>query len=110
MLITGRYRYYWLWLLVTTLILAGCSDQLQSPTVFISQQENSGLIAYLGSDGNLYTIDHEGENKKLVFDKSSLIQQDTPDETTIQQPTWSPNGDSIAVIMAQEPVGGERSS
>ncbi len=107
MLIFGRCRYYWIWLLLTALILAGCSEQLQSETMFISQQEDSGLIAYIGTDGNLYTIDHEGENKKLVFDKSSLIQQDALDETTIQQPTWSPNGDSIAVIIAQEPANAE---
>ena len=65
MLIFGRCRYYWIWLLLIGLILSGCSEQLQSETMFISQQEDSGLIAYLGTDGNLYTIDREGENTPM---------------------------------------------
>ncbi len=110
MLIRRRHRYYWYWLMwfsIPVLILAGCGVNLKGKTVSISQQEDSGLIAYLGTDGNLYTIDHVGENKKLLFDKSSPSHQDALDETTIQQPTWSPNGDRIAVIVAQEPANGE---
>ena len=70
-------------------------EQVQAaPTPVIT----NGLIAYTGTDGNIYTIDHKGENRKALTQDANL--SPGQDETFRQYmyPTWAPDGIHLAFV------------
>ena len=85
-----HYRKTWrvgVWLAALVLAVAGC--------LFSAPQPGSGLIVYVGTDDNIYTIDQYGENKQALTrsadgGEGSLV---------YQQPTWSPDGNRMAFIQ-----------
>lgn len=103
-------KYWWGWQVIFSMILVACGSFAQIDPTPESQPDVSGLIAYLGTDGNLYTIDRNGENSRLLIDRASFIPEDNQDDPIIQQPTWSPNGERLAVVVTQESTGGARYS
>lgn len=63
----------------------------------------AGHIAYLGRDGNLYTVDQAGVARHAITRDAG----EHPDQTiTYSQPTWSPAGDRLAYVrQARNKVG-----
>ncbi len=58
-------------------------------------EPKSGLIAYLGVDGNIYTIDQGGNNDTpITLDAHS----DDTGYHIYGLPTWSPDGESLAFV------------
>lgn len=111
MLVNLRLRkYWWFWLAILSAILGACDSFTQIDPTPVNKPGNSGLIAYIGTDGNLYTIDRNGENKRLLIDKASLTSEGGQDDPVIQQPTWSPNGESVAVVSVIGSNGSESNS
>jgi TolB protein len=56
-------------------------------------ERKSGLIAYVGSDGNIYTVDQTGQNPTTITDDAATGQQRY---RVYGQPTWSQDGETLA--------------
>lgn len=80
------------------LALAGCKQQeepvdqrglrLPESPLLTFLERKSGLIAYIGSDGNIYTVNQTGSNPTPITDDAAL-EGDTV--RYYQFPTWSPD-------------------
>jgi len=85
------YRKIWrnaVWLLAIVLVAAGC--------LFSGSESRSGLIVYVGTDNNIYTVDQDGENKQAV---TQSIADGGGESNVYQQPTWSPDSNRVAFIQ-----------
>ncbi len=88
-------------LALTTLTLAACSGKSSSDQNFTIPQSpllsaferKSGLISYIGSDGNVYVMDQAGKNSVQITKDGSLDQNNF---NFYQFPTWSRDGQSLA--------------
>ena len=62
----------WRWLLpIAAVALVGCSERglrLPQSPLLAALERKSGLIAYVGPDGNVYTIDQGGGNQAMITD------------------------------------------
>jgi len=99
----------WLkWLPVFALmmaLLAGCADQgsgepitLPDSDLLARMERKSGLIAYIGVDGNVYTINQGGGNQHALTSDAVIPEADTGDLQVYQTPLWSPDGQQVAFI------------
>jgi Tol biopolymer transport system component len=83
---------------IFVILLAGCAPgdiQIpQSPALKFLERK-SGLIAYIGGDGNLYITDQGATSVTQVTDD---ITSETQDTMAYQQPTWSPDGEQLAFL------------
>jgi len=59
---------------------------------------SSGLIAYVGTDGNIYIVGPEGENQKAVTRDALPTSTSGGEARLYQQPTWSPDGQHLAFL------------
>jgi Tol biopolymer transport system component len=57
-------------------------------------ERKSGLIAYLGVDGNIYTVDQGGGNETKITTDAAIDDDETYHIYGL--PTWSPDGQSLA--------------
>lgn len=88
-------------LLVTALTLLGCSFVTR---ILTPDADKSGsriavnLIAYSGVDGNIYTIDSQGDKRTAITRDANL--QPGPGETgrIYRYPTWAENGRRLAFL------------
>ncbi|MGW8226087.1 MAG: hypothetical protein ACWGOY_10140, partial [Anaerolineales bacterium] len=88
------HRKIWrsgVWLAIIVLVVVAC--RLSVP------ERGSGLIAYVGVDDNIYTIDQFGENQHAVTSDAQLIPEQGGGRRVYQQPTWSPESDRVAFIQ-----------
>ena len=86
---------------IISLLIASCLPQdmrvPQSPLLSVLERK-SGLIAYLGADGNMYVSDQAGGNL-LQLTSDALIPQSQGDSYRLYQfPTWSQNGSQLAFM------------
>lgn len=86
---------------LSALLLASCLPQdvqvPQSP-LLSTLERKSGLIAYLGADGNIYVSDQGGGHLKQLT-KDAVIPQSQGDPVFYYQyPTWSRDGNRLAFI------------
>jgi Tol biopolymer transport system component len=72
-------------------VVAGCLPSGFKP--------GPGLIVYVGLDDNIYTIDHNGENKQSVTNDALPIAKGEGESRVYQQPTWSPDSNRVAFIQ-----------
>ncbi len=90
-------------LIVTALVLAGCKPQEQatdqkglrlpeSPLLTFLERK-SGLIAYVGSDGNIYTVNQTGNSPTQITNDAAV---EGATQRFYQYPTWSPDSESLA--------------
>jgi len=87
--------------LAASIAVAGCKPREsdvpgfsvpQSP-LLAAFERKVGLIAYVGIDGNVYTVDQGGQNPTQLTDDAKLEQNDFH---YYEFPTWSPDGQSLA--------------
>ena len=57
-----------------------------------------GLITYVGTDGNIYTIDRQGKQSKAITQDADLSPAAGGGKRIYQYPTWAPNGQSLAFM------------
>ena len=98
----------WRWLLpLVALSLASCSQRglrLPQSPLLAGLERKSGLIAYIGPDGNVYTIDQGGSNQTMITEDAH------PREEGLQRfydfPTWSAADNKLAFVGFDVGEGG----
>ena len=89
---------------ISALLLSAClpnnvqiPQMPQSPLLPLLERK-SGLIAYIGTDWNIYTSDQAG-NHRTAYTKDALIPENTSDPFRYYgYPTWSPDSESIGFV------------
>ncbi|HLA96955.1 MAG TPA: hypothetical protein VJL34_00760, partial [Anaerolineales bacterium] len=71
-------------------------------------ERGAGLIAYEGLDGNIYTIDRQGANRKAVTDDARLEADNALH--FYQFPTWSPDSSRLAFLHSVRRAGAAHNS
>jgi len=76
-------------------------------SIFSTIKGESGLIAYVGADGNMYTSDQGGGHVSQLTKDASL----QPNAAVLyQMPTWSPDGNQLAYIRTSKAKGSPAST
>lgn len=94
-------------LFVSAFLVASCLPRdLQVPQspLLSTLERKVGLIAYLGSDGNIYVSDQGGGNLKQLTDDAVIPETQGAPVLYYQYPTWSRDGDWLA-FMGVNSVG-----
>ncbi|HLF26489.1 MAG TPA: hypothetical protein VJG32_09135 [Anaerolineae bacterium] len=85
------------WIVAALLLSPGCQAgggaQLPQDPLLRTLERKSGLIVYIGTDRNIYTIDQGGGNQKAVTSDAGTIDEKLH---FYQFPTWSPDGQLLA--------------
>jgi Tol biopolymer transport system component len=71
---------------------------LSQPLQILNTGAPAGLIAYSGTDGNIYTIDREGKHPVAITQDANPFPGAGGVVRLYQYPTWAPNGRSLAYI------------
>ena len=84
-----------------TLLLASCMPQdvqiPQSP-LLSTLERKSGLIAYIGVDGNIYVADQGGGKLKSITNDAQVSTSQSAPLRFYQIPTWSADGKQLAFV------------
>ncbi len=88
-----------------TLLLAvtACGPQgmhMPESPLLSALERKSGLIAYVGVDGNIYTINQAGGDKASITQDATLQSEDDGIRLSYFLPTWSPDAKQFAFILA----------
>jgi Tol biopolymer transport system component len=86
---------------VSALLIASCLPrdvQVPQSPLLSTLERKSGLIAYLGSDGNMYVSDQGGGHLKQLTEDAVIPQSQSEPLLYYQYPTWSRDGSQLAFI------------
>lgn len=96
--------------LLISVLIAACLPQgaqvPQSPLLPFLERK-SGLIAYIGVDGNVYIVDQSGSSPQAITDDANLDESGSGSIRYYQFPTWSADGNQLAFIRV-DGEGGEQ--
>ncbi len=76
----------------------------QSP-MMANLERKSGLIVYVGADGNIYTMDQAGGKQKQITDDARYGTADDPSVVVYQTPAWSFDGSQLAFVGVSGTLG-----
>lgn len=98
-------RIVWLIPFCFTLLLlvTACGSQgmrMPESPLLSSLERKSGLIAYVGVDGNIYTINQAGGDKVSITQDATLQSEDAGIRLSYFFPTWSPDAKNLAFIRS----------
>jgi Tol biopolymer transport system component len=86
---------------LTAVLIASCLPQdmqvPQSPLLSVLERK-SGLIAYMGADGNMYISDQAGRNLKQLTNDAEIPQNQGDPVRYYQYPTWSRDSSQLAFV------------
>jgi Tol biopolymer transport system component len=89
---------YWvIFFVLTSLACATLVRGASTITPSLPATFSNGLIAYVGTDGNLYTIERNGDNKLPVTQDAQI----RPRLQVYQSPTWSSDGRHLAFVSVE---------
>lgn len=86
---------------LSALLIASCLPrdmQVPQSPLLSTLERKSGLIAYLGADGNMYVSDQAGGNLMQLTDDAVIPQNQGDPILYYQYPTWSHDGSQLAFI------------
>jgi len=92
---TGYHPALYLRLLILVMGTIGCSfvsDRLSTRIEQPVPTGTSGLIAYAGTDGNIYTVDQNGNQVEAITRNAG------EDGLSYLHPTWSPDGQRLSYL------------
>jgi Tol biopolymer transport system component len=72
-------------------------------------ERKSGLIAYIGLDGNIFVSDQAGGNLRQLTDDANLPENQSNIYRLYQYPTWSQDGNQLAFVGTSSQGTGIRS-
>jgi len=87
--------------IVLALLLTSCLPQnFQVPQnpLLSKLERKSGLIAYVGIDGNIYVADQGGGNKVALTSDANIPETQAGAFLYYQYPTWSADGNHLAFV------------
>ncbi|HEY6072055.1 MAG TPA: hypothetical protein VIV15_01390, partial [Anaerolineales bacterium] len=86
---------------LSALLIASClprNMQVPQSPLLSTLERKSGLIAYLGTDGNMYVSDQAGKHLVKLTDDAVIPQNQGEPILYYQQPTWSRDGSQLAFV------------
>ena len=86
---------------LVSLLIASCLPrdvQMPQSPLLSTLERKSGLIAYIGADGNIFVSDQAGGNLKQLTDDAKLPQSQSEPYRLYQYPTWSQDGNQLAFV------------
>src|SRR5919106_491087 len=87
--------------ILSALLIASClprNIQVPQSPLLSTLERKSGLIAYLGADGNMYVSDQGGGNLTQLTDDAAVPQSQGEPALYYQYPTWSRDGSQLAFM------------
>lgn len=99
--------------LILAMLLASClpsgEDFANQSPLLAALERKSGLIAYAGSDGNIYTIDQGGGNQRSITSDAALPTGSASDSASqiYMFPTWSRDSSKLAFARFRSASGGD---
>lgn len=95
------YHCFW-GLLVLLVVLVGCLPKgmrLPESPLLSTLERKSGLIVYIGLDGNVYTTDQGGGEPTAITNDAKLQENEEDSPLKLYQlPAWSPDEQQVAFI------------
>ena len=88
-------------LLLSALMLSAClpgNTQMQQNPYLPFLERKSGLIAYIGADGNIYTSDQAGNNRVAYTEDAEIPSEATSPYRYYLLPTWSRDSASLGFV------------
>ncbi len=86
---------------LSILFLASCLPQdvqLPQSPLLSTLERKSGLIAYIGLDGNIHVSDQGGGNSLSLTNDAQVPESQLSPFRIYQTPTWSPDGKQLAFV------------
>ena len=86
---------------LSALLIASCLPrdmQVPQSPLLSTLERKSGLIAYLGVDGNMYVSDQAGGNLKQLTEDAVIPENQGGPVAYYQYPTWSRDGSQLAFM------------
>jgi len=90
-----------LFLTLSALLISSClprNVQVPQSPLLSTLERKSGLIAYVGVDGNIFVSDQAGGNLKQLTKDAKLPQNQSEPYLLYQYPTWSQDGNLLAFV------------
>ncbi|MEO5887517.1 MAG: hypothetical protein ABIQ77_07630 [Anaerolineales bacterium] len=97
-----------LFLTLSALLIASClprNVRLPQSPLLSTLERKSGLIAYVGVDGNIFVSDQAGGNLKQLTKDAKLPQSQSDPYLLYQYPTWSQDGNQLAFVRTRAENG-----
>jgi TolB protein len=88
------------WLLILPILISACTQGGQMPQspLLSSLERKSGIIAYIGLDGNVYTIDQSGGKLTAITEDALPQSEDGSAVRFYNFPTWSHSDRNLAFL------------
>ena len=86
---------------LSILLLTSClpqNIQLPQSPLLSTLERKSGLIAYIGLDGNIHVSDQGGGNSLSLTNDAQVPESQSSPFRVYQTPTWSPDGKQLAFV------------
>ena len=86
---------------LVSFLIASCLPrdvQIPQSPLLSTLERKSGLIAYVGADGNMFVSDQGGGNLKQLTNDAKLPASQSDPYSLYQYPTWSKDGSQLAFV------------
>lgn len=86
---------------LASFLIASCLPrdvQIPQSPLLSTLERKSGLIAYVGADGNMFVSDQGGGNLKQLTNDAKLPENQSDPYSLYQYPTWSKDGSQLAFV------------